>query len=148
MGQKQEELLKRIQKLVKQNKELFNSNEKLHKAISRLSERNEAMKLRLKDTKEEVTDGVPADAEERVEKYNMATVLFAYIGGFKHLTDVADSEVVMDQLDEVLIEFDRILKKYQIHKIKTIAWMRRSAPAPWFHPVPQCRSRPRTRSGP
>jgi len=120
MGQKQDELLKRIQKLVKQNKELFNSNEKLHKAISRLSERNESMKLRLKDTKEEVTDGVPADAEERVKKYNMATVLFAYIGGFKHLTDVADSEVIMDQLDEVLIEFDRILKKYQIHKIKTI----------------------------
>jgi len=26
----------------------------------------------------------------------------------------------MDQLDEVLIEFDRILKKYKIHKIKTI----------------------------
>ena len=50
----------------------------------------------------------------------MATVLFAYIGGFKHLTDAIDSETIMDQLDEVLIEFDRILKKYQIHKIKTI----------------------------
>ncbi len=120
MGQKQAELLKRIQKLVKQNQDLFSSNEKLHKAISRLSEQNEAIKLRLKGAKVAMVDGVQEDAEERVEKYNMATVLFAYIGGFKHLTDVVDSEVVMDQLDEVLIEFDRILKKYQIHKIKTI----------------------------
>ncbi len=120
MGYKQKELLKRIQKLVRQNKDLFNTNERLQKAVTELSEQNEMMKLRLKEAKVAPIEGLPNIAEVRVKKYEMATVLFAYIGGFKHLTDALDSEVIMDQLDEVLIEFGRILKKYKIHKIKTI----------------------------
>ncbi len=120
MAYKQKELLKRIQKLVRQNQDLFNNNEKLQKAVIELSEQNEMMKLQLKEAKINVGDGPPLVSEERVKKYEMATVLFAYIGGFKHLTDAIDSEVIMDQLDEVLIEFKRILKKYKIHKIQTI----------------------------
>ncbi len=120
MAYKQKELLKRIQKLVRQNQDLFNNNEKLQKAVIELSEQNEMMKLQLKEAKVAVGDGPPLVSEERVKKYEMATVLFAYIGGFKHLTDALDSEVIMDQLDEVLIEFKRILKKYKIHKIQTI----------------------------
>jgi class 3 adenylate cyclase len=120
MGQHQDELLKRIQKLAKQNQELINRNEKLQKAVTELSGQNEMMKLRLKESSTESKADLPGEGEERLRKYKMATVLFAYIGGFKHLTDAVDSEVIMDQLDEVLIEFDRILKKYKIHKIKTI----------------------------
>jgi adenylate cyclase len=120
MGQKQDELLKRIQKLVKQNQVLIEKNEGLQKALNELSEQNELMKLRLKEARVTVTGAEVAEPEERIRKYKMATVLFAYIGGFKHLTDLVDSEVIMDQLDEVLIEFDKILRKYKIHKIKTI----------------------------
>jgi class 3 adenylate cyclase len=120
MGQKQDELLKRIQKLVKQNQDLFDMNEKLQKAVNELSEKNEMMKLQMKEARVEVKEGELPEVQERVKKYKMATVLFAYIGGFKQLTDAKSSEVAMDQLDEVLIEFDRILKKYKIHKIKTI----------------------------
>ena len=122
MGQKRDELLKRIQKLAKQNQDLFNMNEELRKAVNDLSEKNEMMKLQLKEAHLEVkakTGEIPL-VQEGVRKYNMATVLFAYIGGFKHLTDDKYSEAAMDQLDEVLIEFDRVLKKYKIHKIKTI----------------------------
>ncbi len=120
MGQQQDELLKRIQKLAKQNQELIGRNEKLQKAVTELSGQIEMMKLRLKESGTESKADLPGEGEERLKKYKMATVLFAYIGGFKHLTDAVDSEVIMDQLDEVLIEFDRILKKYKIHKIKTI----------------------------
>jgi len=120
MGQQHDELLKRIQKLVKQNQGLIDKNEKLQRAVTELSESNETIKLRMKQSSVELKDGLPKEGEDRLRKYKMATVLFAYIGGFKHLTDIADTEVIMDQLDEVLIEFDRILKKYKIHKIKTI----------------------------
>lgn len=120
MRHKQEELLKRIQKLVKQNQDLIDKNEKLQKAVTELTEQNEMISLRLKESKVELKEGIPVDLEERVKKYKMATVLFAYIGGFKHLTDEDKAESIIDQLDEVLIEFDRILKKYKIHKIKTI----------------------------
>jgi len=120
MGQKQDELLKRIQKLVKKNQDLLNSNEKLRKAVSELTEKNERMKLQLKDLHLDVKAVELTETKDRVKKYNMATVLFAYIGGFKQLTDDKSAEKAMDQLDEVLIEFDRTLKKYKIHKIKTI----------------------------
>jgi len=120
MGQKQDELLKRIQKLVKQNQDLLNQNEKLRKAVNEMSEANEMMKLQLKEAHVEVKAGELPVGRARVKKYNMATVLFAYIGGFKQLTHESSSEAAMDQLDEILIEFNRILKKYKIHKIKTI----------------------------
>ena len=120
MGQQQDELLKRIQKLVKKNQDLINKNEKLQKAFTQLSEQNEMMKLLLKEARVDFQDDPSLEGRPRLRKYRMATVLFAYIGGFKHLNDVEDSEIVMDQLDEVLIEFDRILRKYKIHKIKTI----------------------------
>ncbi len=120
MGQKQDELLKRIQKLVRKNQELYGRNEKLQLAATKLSEQNENLKLRLKDARLGMKEERYQETGERIKKYKMATVLFAYITGFKHLTDNDSSEVVMDQLDEVLIEFDRILKKYKIHKIKTI----------------------------
>ena len=120
MGQKQDELLKRIQKLVKQNQNLYEKNEKLQRAISEFTEQNENLKLRLKDARLGMKEERYQETAERVQKYKMATVLFAYISGFKNLTDQEMAPVAMDQLDEVLIEFDRILKKYKIHKIKTI----------------------------
>jgi len=120
MGQKQDELLKRIQKLVRKNQELYDKNEKLQKAVTELSQQEEVMKQQMKESLAEAKEGSIPEPVERIKKYKMATVLFAYITGFKHLTDNESSEVVMDQLDEVLIEFDRILKKYKIHKIKTI----------------------------
>ena len=120
MGQKQDELLKRIQKLVKQNQDLYDKNEKFQRALNKLTEQNENLKLRLKDARLGMKEERYQESEERVHKYKMATVLFAYISGFKHLTVEEKAEVAMDQLDEVLIEFDRIMKKYKIHKIKTI----------------------------
>jgi len=120
MGQKQDVLLKRIKKLVRKNQELYDKNDKLQKASIELSEQNENLKLRLKDARLGMREERYQETEERIKKYKMATVLFAYITGFKHLTDNDSSAVVMDQLDEVLIEFDRILKKYKINKIKTI----------------------------
>lgn len=120
MEEQHDKLLKRIQKLVKQKQDLIDRNDKLRKAIAELTRQNEVMKLSLKESSIELKEDQYAEGEERLKKYKMATVLFAYIGGFKHLTDAVDSEVIMDQLDEVLIEFGRILKKYKIHKIKTI----------------------------
>jgi adenylate cyclase len=120
MGQQQDKLLKRIQKLVKQNQDLFEANEKLQKAVTELSEKYEMMSMRLKEAQVEEAGETEDHALPRIKKYEMATVLFAYIGGFKHLIEDVDSEVIMDQLDEVIYEFNRILRKYKIHKIKTI----------------------------
>jgi class 3 adenylate cyclase len=120
MAEQQDRLLKRIHKLVRQNQELIDQNEKLQKAVTKISEENEIMQLRLKEAKLDGPMGETGKEGIRIKKYEMATVLFAYIGGFKHLIEDIDSEVIMDQLDEVIYEFNRILKKHKIHKIKTI----------------------------
>lgn len=120
MGHKQDELLKRIQKLVRKSQELYDKNEELQKVVTELSEQAETMRFEKMESGLAEGEMSGSEPDARIRKYQMATVLFAYISGFKHLTDNDSSEVVMDQLDEVLIEFDRILKKYKIHKIKTI----------------------------
>ena len=50
----------------------------------------------------------------------MATVLFADIRGFSRLVDGMNSSAVMDELDEILFEFDAIVSRFKIEKIKTI----------------------------
>ncbi len=61
-----------------------------------------------------------SEAKEKSLKFNMATVLFADIHGFSKLVETMDSSALMDELDEILYEFDRIAAKYKIEKIKTI----------------------------
>ncbi len=118
MSQEHDKLLKRIQKLVRQNQDLIEQNEKLQAAIEALTEQNEQLKKSARQG-----SALPASGtieKPNVQKFKMVTVLFANIEGFYKLTDNADSEALMDQLDEVLLEFNAILKKYKIQKIKTI----------------------------
>lgn len=118
MSQEHDQLLRRIQKLVRQNQELIDENEKLRTAMEGLTEQNELLKKRIRPGED--TDAADPDGKPNIRKFKMVTVLFANIDGFYKLTDDTDSVVLMDQLDEVLIEFNRILKKYHIQKIKTI----------------------------
>lgn len=117
MTQQKDELLKRIQKLAKQNQELLSLNDKLHRTIDELS-------AEIEDLKKMPHKGGRIVAEDAdvvtSRKFKMATVLFANIEGFYKLTDDVDSEELMDKLDEVLLQFNSILKKYKIQKIKTI----------------------------
>ncbi len=117
MNQQQEELLKRIKHLVKQNQSLIEKNEMLQHAIDELSAENEGLKSRV------TSIGYAGTAEGEFivsKKFKMATVLFANIEGFYKLTEDMDSEALMDQLDEIILGFNNILKKYKILKIKTI----------------------------
>jgi class 3 adenylate cyclase len=50
----------------------------------------------------------------------MATVLFSDIHGFSKLVEGLDSSSIMDELDEILFEFDAIVERYKIEKIHTI----------------------------
>src|SRR4030043_972761 len=52
------------------------------------------------------------------------STLFPYMtlfrSGFSKLVEGMDSSAIMDELDEILYEFDAIVAKYKIEKIKTI----------------------------
>ena len=112
-----DQLLKRIARLARQNKELDEYVKKLEREKERLLEINE--KYRLLIERQELPAARP-QAEEKSLRYNMVTVLFADIHGFSKLVENMDSDRVMDELDEIFYEFDKIIGKYHVEKIRTI----------------------------
>jgi adenylate cyclase len=116
-----EELVRRVARLAKQNKDLEEHIKQLEKSNENLMRDN--LKLRVlyekisPDSKKETVEG---EKKERSLKFNMATVLFADIHGFTSLSEDMDSSAVMDELDAIIIEFEAIVVKYKIEKIKTI----------------------------
>jgi len=115
-----EELVRRIAKLAKQNQELEEQIKKLIKQNEKLVRDYEKVKALTEKVSSEGTK-VPVEGERQESlKFNMATVLFADIHGFSKIVEGMDSTAVMDELDEILFEFDAIVARYKIEKIKTI----------------------------
>ena len=116
-----DELLKRISRLVKQNQELEENLRVLEKLYEKLSRENEKFRTLNERLSPELLKVVKeGEKKERSLKFNMATVLFAEIRGFSKLVDGMNSSALMDELDEILFEFDSIVSRFQIEKIKTI----------------------------
>ncbi|MEA1886985.1 MAG: adenylate/guanylate cyclase domain-containing protein [Bacteroidota bacterium] len=117
----QEKLIKRIAKLAKQNQDLEEKLKKLQKENEKLLRQNEKQKALLeKVSPGDLKKAAPSLADQRALKFKMATVLFADIHGFSRVMSDADSSELMDELDEILFNFDHITEKYKIKKIKTI----------------------------
>lgn len=118
---KNEELIKRIARLARENQELEGQVKKLEKENDKLIGDYEKMKALyersspagIRSQKEEVI-------KEKSVKFNMATILYADIHGFSRLVDGDGSSHFMDELDEIFYEFDAIVTRYKIEKIKTI----------------------------
>ena len=112
-----DQLLKRIARITRENKELEEQMKKLVRDKDRLIDTNEKYKLLLERNKLETSK---VEEEERSLRFNMVTVLFADIRGFSNLAERTDSAQLMDELDEIFYEFDEIIKKYHVEKIRTI----------------------------
>jgi len=114
------EFVKRIAKLVKQNKELEDNLERLTKSYEDLLSENEKYKELLSHyTPEQLAAGMAPKKRDSL-RFKMATVLFAEIHGFKKLQVQANSRDLIDELDQIYFQFDTIIEKYGIEKIKTI----------------------------
>jgi adenylate cyclase len=121
MSNSDKDLLKRLAKLVKQNQELIESNERLKNMLEELQQKNDQNEQKIK----KLSCGELKDEPIYIEKpsslrFSMATVMFVNIHGFTNIHENMNSAQVMDELDEVLFHFDKILKKYKIQKIKTL----------------------------
>ena len=116
-----DELIKRIAKLAKQNQDLEDHIKKLERQNEKLSGDYEKIKaLYEKISPEGLKETIEGEKKEKSLKFNMATVLFSDIHGFSKLVEGLDSSAVMDELDEILFEFDAIVNRYKIEKIHTI----------------------------
>jgi class 3 adenylate cyclase len=115
-----EELVKRIAKLAKQNQELEDHIKKLEKINEKLTREVEKLRSHGEKTPDAGREEREGEKKEKSLKFNMATVLFADIHGFSKLVEGMDSSAVMDELDDILLEFDAIVARFKIEKIKTI----------------------------
>jgi class 3 adenylate cyclase len=113
-----EELVKRIAKLARQNQELEERLKSLIRQNEKLSGENEKLKSQLLEKRDEIKG--EEEKKEKSLKFNMATVLFADIHGSSKVIEGMDSVSVMDELDEILFEFESIAARYKIERIKTI----------------------------
>jgi Adenylate cyclase, family 3 (some proteins contain HAMP domain) len=116
-----EELVKRIARLAKQNQELEEHIKNLEKMNEKLTRDNEKIKaLYEKISPDGLKEFGESEKRERSLKFNMATVLFADIHGFSRHVEGMDSSSIMDELDEIIFEFEAIVARFKIEKIKTI----------------------------
>ena len=116
-----ENLVKRIARLAKQNQELEEKIKKLQKENEKLQLRDEKNRQLLESLSPDMLkEKHGAGHDQRSLKFKMATVLFAEIHGFSRVMTGEASDGFMDELDEVLYMFDSIVEKYKIEKIKTI----------------------------
>ncbi|HPR72939.1 MAG TPA: adenylate/guanylate cyclase domain-containing protein [Bacteroidales bacterium] len=116
-----EDLVRRIAKLARQNQDLEDKIRKLLRQNEELSGDYEALKKKYDKLSSGGIKAIGRGGEKgRSLKFDMATVLFSSIYGFSSLNEKMDSSAVMDELDEILFEFDAIVSRYKIEKIKTL----------------------------
>ncbi|HKL08689.1 MAG TPA: adenylate/guanylate cyclase domain-containing protein [Bacteroidales bacterium] len=101
------DLSTQIKELIETNKGLISQNEKLESILANISP---------KHLPKEVTEHV----KTRTKRFEMATVLYADIQGFKKISEQAGTSDIIDELDKIFFHFNTIVKKYKIEKIKTI----------------------------
>lgn len=69
-----------------------------------------------KDTADELKNTGKATSH----KFDMVTVLFSDIQGFTRIAEQMNPEKLIDELDNFFFQFDSVVEKYNIEKIKTI----------------------------
>lgn len=116
----QNELVKRIYKLIKENNSLRETNDLLQSRVNELQEENEEFRTKFEELTQKYNLNQKPTNESPNLRFNMVTILFGYIHGFSKITDNSDSKKLMDILDTLMIQFDSIIEKYGILRIKTI----------------------------
>ncbi len=115
------DLIYKVNVLMKENKELQQALTKLEKNKDKLERKIEKL--------EQIIAQIPPDLlpsntnvsiGERRLRFNMVTVLFIDIHGFKKIAESQDVQDVIDELDQIFFHFNKIAKKYKLQIIKTI----------------------------
>jgi len=65
-------------------------------------------------------DELMASGKAKSSKFKMVTVLFSDIEGFTKIAEQMNPDLLIDELDQFYFQFDSVVEKYNIEKIKTI----------------------------
>ena len=113
-------LLRHIANLITQNKSLIAENEKLNSQNEALA--SEILQYKELANKPASHDGglKSPDRNKSVIRYRTATVLYADALGFENISTGEDSKKLVDSLDEIFIQLQHIIAKFDIQNIRTI----------------------------
>ena len=116
------------QKLVLKIADLLRENKKLSNHIKELSDQNNTL-VKQNEKLENVLSSIPPELlskeagkqlKSRTSRFEMTTVMYADIQGFKKIAAQSSTADVIDELDQIVFHFNSIAEKYKIEKIKTI----------------------------
>jgi len=65
-------------------------------------------------------DEIMASGKAKSSKFKMVTVLFSDIQGFTKIAEQMNPDLLIDELDQFYFQFDSVVEKFNIEKIKTI----------------------------
>jgi adenylate cyclase len=103
----------------------FKSKERLEKIVYErteeiLKEKEKSEQLIANLLPKGTADELKSTGKATSQKFAMATVLFSDIQGFTKIAEQMNPELLIDQLDAFFFQFDMVVEKYNIEKIKTI----------------------------
>lgn len=115
------DLIYKVNVLMKENKELTQNITKLEKNKEKLTSKIDQLE---KTIAQVPPDLLPKDFNVTIGKsqlrFNMVTILFIDIHGFKTISESENVQHAIDELDQMLYRFKKIAKKYKLQIIKTI----------------------------
>jgi class 3 adenylate cyclase/HD superfamily phosphodiesterase len=82
--------------------------------------------IKVKEKVYEIKEGFDGSSQSKdnkklsSKKYDSVTVLFADIQGFTKIVEHLNPDRLIDELDKFFFQFDMVIEKYRIEKIKTI----------------------------
>lgn len=100
--------------LVKQNNEIERQRDEIE------FERQRSDKLLLNILPEETAEELKEKGSATPRHYEMVTVLFTDFKGFTTIAEKLTPQELVAELDNCFLEFDRIIDRYNLEKIKTI----------------------------
>ncbi len=119
--EQEQKLVLKIADLLKENMEFSNQLKELTETNKKLLKKNEKLENIISIIPPEV---LPKEASSQIKsktkRFEMATVLYADIQGFKKIAEQSANTDIIDELDQIIFHFNTIVEKYKIEKIKTI----------------------------
>ena len=105
---------RRTKTITKQKNQIEIQNKKIER------EKEKADKLLLNILPQETADELKNKGVAKTRQYRKVTVMFTDIKDFSKVAETMDPDRLVKSLDNLFREFDKIIEKYQIEKIKTM----------------------------
>ncbi len=121
-NKKELDLIYQLHKITKEKQELEKEIQRHIKDKQKLEQRVSELESLLAQVPPEFlpVNARPNVGKDKQLKFDMATVLFIDVHGFKRISESKNTQEAIDELDQMFYEFNKIAQKHNLQRIKTI----------------------------